>query len=141
MAETKYGRYLTRDCIKPNIKKEGAYVTSTRHLETFGGSDCTIDCIYITSPHLMITEPHRHDFAQYLCFFSANPNDATDFDAEIEMTLGEEREKHTITSPTAAYIPAGLYHGPLNFAKINKPVLFLDLALSGRYSRVEDTKK
>jgi hypothetical protein len=109
MAETKYGRYLTRDCIKPNIKKEGAYVTSTRHLETFGGSDCTIDCIYITSPHLM--------------------------------TLGEEREKHTITSPTAAYIPAGLYHGPLNFAKINKPVLFLDLALSGRYSRVEDTKK
>ena len=140
MAETKYGKYFTRDCLKPSPKREGAFLTSTRHLESFGGGDCSIDCIYITSPHLMITQPHQHEFAQYLHFFSANPDDARDFDAEIEITLGQEGEKHVINSPTAVYIPAGLHHGPLNFVKINKPVLFVDLVLSGKYARVGNTE-
>ena len=139
MARTKYGKYLTTECVKPDPKKEGSHVTSTRNLETFGGGHLAIDCIYITHPHLMISQPHQHEFAQYLSFFSANPNDARDFDAEIEMTLGEEGEKHIIKSPTAAYIPAGLLHGPINFAKINKPVLFVDIAVTGEYSRVGNT--
>jgi hypothetical protein len=139
MAETKYGKYLTRECVKSDKQREGASVTSTRHLESFGGGDCTIDCIYITSPRLMITQPHQHEFAQYLNFFSANPDDANDFDAEIEISLGEEGEKHAITSPTATYIPPGLHHGPLNFAKVNKPVLFVDIAMSGKYSRIGNT--
>jgi hypothetical protein len=87
----------------------------------------------------MITQPHKHEFPQYLHFFSANTDDAIDFDAEIEITLGEEREKHIITSPTAVYVPAGLDHGPLNFKKINKPVLFVDIAVTGTYSRVGNT--
>jgi len=139
MAKTKYGKYLTTECVKSDPKKEGSNVTSTRHLESFGGGHLSIDCIYITHPHLMISQPHKHEFAQYLSFFSANPNDAKDFDAEIEMSLGEEQEKHIINSPTAVYIPAGLHHGPINFAKINKPVLFVDIAVTGKYARVGDT--
>ena len=56
------------------------------------------------------------------------------------MTLGEEGEKHIIKSPAVAYIPAGLPHGPLNFVKINKPVLFVDIALSAEYTRVGNTE-
>jgi len=87
----------------------------------------------------MISQPHKHEFPQYLSFFSANPNDATDFDAEIEMSLGEEQEKHIVKAPTAVYIPAGMYHGPVNFAKVNKPVLFVDIAVTGNYTRVGNT--
>jgi hypothetical protein len=139
MARTKYGKYLTTEVIKEDPRKEGSHVTSTRHLESFGGGHLSIDSIYVTRPHLMITQPHKHEFPQYLSFFSANPTDAKDFDAEIEITLGEEQEKHIIKSPTAAYIPAGLLHGPLNFARIDKPVLFLDVAVTGKYSRVGNT--
>jgi hypothetical protein len=139
MAKTKYGKYLTTEVLKEDPKHPGAHVTSTRHLESFGGGHLSIDSMYITRPHLMISQPHQHEFSQYLSFFSANPNDAKDFDAEIEITLGEELEKHIIKSPTAAYIPAGLMHGPINFAKINKPVLFVDIALTGKYSRVGNT--
>jgi hypothetical protein len=87
----------------------------------------------------MISQPHVHEFPQYLSFFSSNPTDATDFDAEIEVYLGEEQEKHTIKSPSSVYVPAGLPHGPIKFAKINKPLLFIDIAVTGKYSRVGNT--
>ena len=139
MAETKYDRYFTRDCLKPHPEKEGVFLTTTRNLEWSGGGNYSIDCFFITSPRLMITQPHQHEFAQYLHFFSANPNDATEFDAEVEISLGEEGEKHIITEPTAVYIPSRLYHGPLNFVKINRPILFVDLVLTGKYTRIGDT--
>jgi hypothetical protein len=112
---------------------------STRQLQSFGDGHFSIDCIFVATPRLMIDKPHQHGFAQYLCFFSANPGNARDFDAEIEISLGEEGEKHIITSPTVAYIAAGLHHGPLNFARIGKPVLFIDIAMTGSYARIGDT--
>ncbi len=139
MAGTKYGKYLTTEVVKDDPEGKTSRVTSTRHLQDFGGGHLSTDCIYITHPHLMISQPHKHEFAQYLSFFSANPDDAKDFDAEIEISLGEEQEKHIVKSPTSVYVPAGLYHGPLNFLKINKPVLFLDIVATGKYSRVGNT--
>ena len=139
MAKTKYDKYLTTECVKPNKKREGSFITSTRELESFGGGELSIDCIFITTPHLMISQPHKHEFPQYLNFFSGNPDDPKELDAEIEVSLGEEEEKHIITSPTSVYIPAGLHHGPINFARVTKPFLFLDIAVTGKYSRVGDT--
>jgi hypothetical protein len=138
MAEMKYGGYLSKDCVIRS-KISNRLMMSTRQMESFGDGNFSIDCIYVTFPRLMIEKPHQHGFAQYLCFFSANPDDANEFDAEVELSLGEEGEKHRIISPTVAYIAAGLSHGPLNFARIGKPILFIDIAMSGRYSRVGDT--
>jgi hypothetical protein len=139
MTPTKYDELITTDCVKPGEKREGSSITSTRHLESFGGGHFSIDCIFLSQPRLMITQPHQHEFPQYLHFFSANTEDSSDFDAEIEITLGEEAEKHVITSPTAVYIPSGLFHGPLNFARITKPVLFIDIAVTAKYSRIGNT--
>jgi hypothetical protein len=137
MTEMKYGGYLTRNCVIPS-KVSNQLMMSTRQLESFGDGHFSIDCIYVTTPRLMIDKPHQHSFAQYLCFFSSNPGDPNEFDGEVEISLGEEGEKQRITSPTVAYIAAGLYHGPLNFVRIGKPILFIDIALTGRYSRVGD---
>jgi hypothetical protein len=148
MAKGKYDKYFTSEVVmeapaKEGQGKSGAFVTSTRHLgDKFGGGHLSIDCIYINRPHLMISQPHKHEFAQYLSFFSANPNDPRDFDAEIEMTVGEtaeKGEKHIITKPTSVYVAAGLYHGPLHFKVVNKPLLFIDIAVTGKYSRVGNT--
>ena len=139
MSGTKYGKYITTEVTKPDSKRPGVFLTSTRHLEKFGGGHLSIDCIYITYPHLMISQPHKHEFPQYLSFFSSNPKDAREFDAEIELTLGDPPEKHLIKSPASVYVPAGLNHGPINFTKINKPILFLDIAVTGKYSRVGNT--
>jgi hypothetical protein len=114
-------------------------MTSTRQLDSFGGGELSIDFIYLSKPRLVLTQPHKHEFAQYLSFFSTNQADARDFDAEIELTLGDELEKHLITCPTSVYVPAGMMHGPLEFKRVGKPVLFLDIALTQQYSRVGNT--
>jgi hypothetical protein len=139
VAKTKYDKYITTECVKEVTKRPGAYISSTRHIETFGGGELSIDAIYINRPHLMLTQSHQHEFAQYLSFFSANPDDPRDFDAEIEVTLGAEKETHIVTCPTSVYIPAGLFHGPLDFKRVTRPVLFLDIALTSKYSRVGNT--
>lgn len=143
MSETKFGKYFTTEVNKESPKFPGLWdVSSTRHLKGFGGGHLTVDCILITQSFEMVTQPHQHEFPQYLHFFTANPYDQRLFDAEIEMTLGEDEvhgEKHIITQPTALYIPPGVFHGPLNFKVINKPVLFVDIAVAGEYKRINDT--
>lgn len=139
MAGNKYGKYFTTECVKADPQNPGTSMTSTRNLASFGGGELSIDFIYLSKPRLVLTQPHKHEFAQYLSFFSTNPTDARDFDAEIEVTLGEDLEKHIVTCPTTVYIPAGLHHGPLNFKRVGKPVLFLDIALTREYSRVGNT--
>ena len=143
MPRTKFGKYFNTDLLKESPKFPGLWdAASTRHLKGFGGGHLSVDSIFITRAFIMVSQPHQHEFPQYLQFFSANPNDQKVFDAEIEMTLGEDEvhgEKHVITRPTVLYIPAGVFHGPLNFKVINKPVLFVDIAVSGEYRRVGDT--
>jgi hypothetical protein len=139
MSSGKYDKYLTRDCVKPS-KLTGQLMMSTRQLESFGDGKLSLDCVYVTAPHVMIEKPHQHTFSQYLCFFSANSADPSEFDAEIELCLGEEGELHRITSPTVVYVEPGLLHGPVTFTRIGKPILFVDLALTGAYSRVGETK-
>ena len=147
MAKSKFDKYFTQECVIEVKPKDGKgksrFLASTRHLtEKWGGGHLSVDCMQITQPHTMITQPHKHEFPQYLHFFSVNPNDARDFDAVIEFTVGDSEtsgKKYTITKPTAVYVAAGLFHGPLIFKEINKPVLFIDVAATGKYSRVGNT--
>ena len=143
MSGTKFEKYFTTEVLKESPKFPGLWdVSSTRHLTGFGGGHLSVDAIFITRPFVMVSQPHQHEFPQYLHFFSADPYEQRNFDAVIEMTLGEDKvhgEKHVITRPTSLYIPAGLFHGPLNFKVINKPVAFIDVAVAGEYKRIGDT--
>lgn len=138
MGETKYGKYLMTQCIEPKppeapgqsrvfLKAEGEELPGGVALSIIGG--------YQTEPYLMVEDSMVHDFDQCLLLMGADPNDLSDFDAEVELCLGEEREKHIISSATVVHIPAGLVHCPLNFVKVNKPVLFLDISIVGKYSK------
>ncbi len=65
--------------------------------------------------------PHKHDFAEVLCFFSTDPQDIHNLDAEIEFWI--EDEKHIITESVMVYLPPGTMHCPLAFPKVNKPLI------------------
>jgi uncharacterized RmlC-like cupin family protein len=60
--------------------------------------------------------------------------DMNEFDAEIEFSFGEEKEKHVINKPTVVVAPPGVYHCPLNYAKVNKPFYCLELFMTHQYS-------
>jgi len=86
--------------------------------------------------------PHIHKYDEFLIFLGADlPDLCSSFDAEVDLWMGEEMEKHTITSTTVVFIPKGMQHAPLNFRKINKPILFHALYLGpslDRENRVPD---
>jgi hypothetical protein len=135
MEETKYGKYIVKEpykkgsnaeVIEPLVNLEGA-----RH----GDAKLTLSRSWITQPFLMIKQPHKHDYDQFIIFAGGNPMDVRDFGAEVEVTLGEEGEKHIIDSPSLVHIPAGLSHGPLRFKRIDKPIEFLDIFLAPEYIR------
>jgi hypothetical protein len=137
MAKDKYGKYITLEPYrKPS--NEAMVVQPLVHLQGNihgGGSDITISRTWITQPFTMIQKSHNHDRAQFLMFGGGNPLDVTEFGAEIELYLGEEGEKHVITTPAVIYVPAGLYHGPLIYTRVDKPIEFLDIYLAPEYIR------
>jgi hypothetical protein len=94
-----------------------------------------IDWKYITGPTVLIEEPHSHDFEEFLIIQGNNPANPRDFDAEIELTLGEEGEKHIITGTTLICLPKGLVHGPVKFTRVGKPVVLVVYCMAPEYRR------
>jgi mannose-6-phosphate isomerase-like protein (cupin superfamily) len=128
--------------------KEGHHkqVTSPRLTLTsdkaFGNREFAIGWQAITKPFLMVAENHAHDFDQFLFFSGGEGTNMPDLGGVVELTLskdGKKLEKFTITESTCVFIPAGLYHCPLNFKKINnpkKPIIFMNLFFTSNYKRI-----
>jgi hypothetical protein len=130
MDKTKYGKYILRNAFKKHHQLEGL---------SANGDEMEADCILthhvFYKPELVLKQSHYHDdFMQILCFLGTNPMDVRDFGgAVIELYLGKEEEKHIIDSPVIVPLPKGMPHGPLNFKKIPKPVIFLEIMLTRKY--------
>ena len=134
MAETKYGKYMARhDLIIGGYGPEYIYTGEGDYDSNF-----TIMFLRITEPTLMEEYAHSHDFDMYLYFHSFDPDNMGDLGADIEIGLGEEREIHKITTPTSVYIPAGMIHCPLEFKRVDKPILFVHCTLASKYVKEDD---
>ena len=145
MAETKYGKHFVTEPrlrekanLPPQIAPSKAVLQSGPH---FGASNFSMCWECITEPMVMDSVPHSHDYDEFLAFFGSNAQDVFDFDAEIEIFVGEEGEKHIIDKATVFYIPKGLVHCPVVYKRIGKPVLFHVIALAPDYYDSATTKK
>ena len=91
-------------------------------------------------PYRMELESHHHDTDEYLIFLGATlPDLVGSFDAEIELFIGTEYEKHTITQATVLYIPRGLEHNPLDIKRLGKPMMFSALHMAPYFNGVYQT--
>ncbi|MBN1188652.1 MAG: hypothetical protein JXA46_02775 [Dehalococcoidales bacterium] len=137
MADTRYGQYILHDAVTYPVFK------NRKHLPSFSGKEelwsgitgmnCNFGLNCVTEPYLLPDPPHKHDFDEYLLFIGGNPLNMKEFDAVIEIALGEEWELHTITSTSIIYIPRGLQHCPVNVKRVGKPFLFGHIMLSEKY--------
>jgi hypothetical protein len=100
------------------------------------GVDAGWIVVPVLEPRMFQKEPHKHDFHQFFCFLGSDPEDIRKFDAEIEVYLGEEGEKHVITTPTVLHVPPGLMHCPMEYKRVGKPVIHLDVFFAPRYERI-----
>lgn len=77
---------------------------------------------------------HTHDFDEFIGFIGVGAQDNPyGLDSEIEVWLGGE--KFMITRSCLIYVPKGLRHCPVRFARIGKPVLFFTGGMATSYSR------
>ena len=131
MSDSKYGKYVVKKPVQ--IGKFGPELMY--YGEEVYKSDFTLMFLHISEPVLMEEFPHSHDFDMYLYFMGTD--DMSSLDAEIEIGLGEEREIHTITTPTSVYIPKGMVHCPLHFKRVGKPLLFVHASIAPKYTKIE----
>jgi hypothetical protein len=119
---------------------QGPPISTMSFLFSEYGVNASCILVPVLQPRLMEEQPHKHDFHQFLCFTGSNPLNIGDFDAEIDVWLGEEGEKHTITSPTILHYPPGLVHNPLNYKKVGKPVFHFDIFFAKEYVKIPVTR-
>ena len=142
MAETKYGKYFLREPFgiarHPEIEStviqigQGADVGGANFPVTTNFS-ITMEAIH--QAFLMTEKSHVHDYDEILFFVGGNPMDFRDFGAEVELSLGEELEKHIITTTTFVYVPKGLIHCPIHFKRVDKPIIFAAISLAPVYEK------
>ena len=100
MDSGKYGRYLTEGAtwaaLFPEHERVGPLIFQGG--EKVGGEAVGVGAEVITHAWCMDPFPLRHPEAdQFLVFMGTNLSDLNEFDAEIELCLGEEQEKYLIT--------------------------------------------
>jgi len=89
---------------------------------------------------LIMEFPHTHHAAdEYLVFTGADFRNFFEFDAEVDVWLGDDPERmemFTLTQPTIIRVPPKLYHCPVNFRRISKPIMFSAVYLDGDWSKI-----
>jgi hypothetical protein len=138
MTENKYAKYIIKEprMRPPHVEITKPIVSFNRGRTDFPEVKFSINWEVIEVPFVMEKAGHTHDWDQLLCFLGGNSNDFFDFGAEIEFFMGEEAERYIINTTSLIYVPRGLVHGPLEFTKVNKPILFNNIVLSASYGRV-----
>lgn len=128
-AEPRANDYVSLNSLPP-FPEIASPQTYFRGAAALPGATATIGWQVFTAPVCWETVPHVHKYDEFLIFLGAQlPDLCKSFDAEVDLWMGKELEKHTITSTTVVFIPKGVLHCPLNFRAIRKPVLFHALYL------------
>ncbi len=131
---TKYSKHHIKAPIGP--AKSGPPVPTLGFSAAEYGVDAGWIIVPVLEPRMFMDKPHKHDFHQFFCFLGGDPKNIGELDAEIEVYLGEEGEKHVITTPTILHIPPGLVHCPMEYKRVGKPVIHLDIYFAREYERI-----
>jgi uncharacterized RmlC-like cupin family protein len=133
--EQSYDRYFTKGVVRDNKwGGEGIGLSQVPAHIIPAGARISLALTAVRKPYMFHDATHKHNFTEFFFFLGSNPMDMNEFDAEVEFSFGEEREKHVITSPSIITVPPGVYHCPLNYAKINKPIYCLEAFLTSGYT-------
>jgi hypothetical protein len=135
----KYDKHLIKAPIGP--AKEGPPIKTLYFSAADYGVNATWIIVPILAPRTIEDKPHKHNFHQFFSFIGSNPRNLAEFDAEIEIYLGEEGEKHIITEPTVLHVTPGLMHNPMIYKKVGKPVIHLDIFFAPEYERIPASRK
>jgi hypothetical protein len=136
MAETKYGKYIIKEPLERGRIAPAMHICAEDGCvgAQFPGFPIEHQLLYIDQPMKMIPEPHAHDVDEIFFIFGGNPKNYFEFDAEIELFLGEEGESHIIDTTAIIYLPKGLIHCPVDIKRVGKPFQWMHVLFSPTYT-------
>ena len=137
MPKDKYKKYFLTEFREDSnlaaVTGPQAYFRGARQIP---GANLNMGWQLFTKPVHLEKEPHTHDVDEYLVFLGGKlPDLFSSFNAEIDFWMGEEQEYHLINKATIIFIPKGMVHTPLDFRKINEPVLFSAILLGPKFAK------
>jgi hypothetical protein len=142
MAARKYEKYILTDLKTPQQTQEAdtAYHyadRATRILwledEIMKGAFSIILSWYWKATEKEGSPSHVHDFDEVVGFIGNDPQNPSDLGGEVEFWL--EDEQYFLTKSCLIFCPAGLRHCPLRVTRVDRPLLFLAVSLTGKYKK------
>lgn len=135
MAVNKFEKYVMKGKpgLKPDADNPGVVTAVLEGPQGWSGISPRITWKYVSQPAVMKEEPHSHDFEEWMIFLPNNASEPQDFNAEIEISFGEEGETHKIDTSAVVFIPKGLAHSGVTFKKVGKPVMYATIYLAPDY--------
>jgi hypothetical protein len=118
------------------IKTDPAIVKSiiTVDDEVVPGAQMYADTKWIlpgSKTEIKLCESHTHEFGEMLGFYGFNYDNIQDLCAEIEIVI--DKEINIVDRSFAAYIPAGIQHGPIIVRNVRRPIFWVSSGITPRY--------
>ena len=151
MASLKYSKYIITEPkpLPPELQKKmeaerakrKSTIKSTRLMsvdDEIVNGFFYVDCNWLWSGSAEDTaeKPHAHSFDEVIGFVGSNRDDPHDLGGEITIWLGDRKE--VLTRSCLIFLPAGTRHCPILFNRIDKPVFFVTISPTGKYTRVNE---
>ncbi|MDM7994785.1 MAG: hypothetical protein QUT30_03765 [Acidobacteriota bacterium] len=135
MAKKKYGKYIIKEPLEKGSSAPSLHICAEKGCvgAQFNGFPVEVQLLTITKPMAFPHPTHAHDADEIFFIFGSNPKNYYDFDAEIEIHLGKEKEKHIVNSTSIVYVPKGLMHSPIAITKVNKPFQWMHVLFTPKY--------
>jgi hypothetical protein len=136
--QTKFGKYV----VTKQLYKKIDHYTGTSIVSHNGELQDNVSfCYHCLAKPITFDKPHTHNFREILCFIGGNPLDITDFSAEVEYTIGDE--KHVLREPGCVTMPPGQQHCPIAVKNVStqKPIVFIEISLTNQYGQAAPKKQ
>lgn len=82
---------------------------------------------------------HAHEWGEVFGFIGTRRDDPKDLGGEIEFWMNGE--KHLITKSSLVWVPPALKHCPIQFNRIDNPIILFTLGMTRKYSLIPAEKQ
>ena len=142
---SKYNKYFLQNPIdygENRYYEAGYYGPNVWYKGADYNTNFTMCFVRVEESMVMEEDSHTHDFDMYIWFLPADPRDMEDLGCEIEYFIGsgEEQERFIVTKTSSFYCPKGIFHGPLTFKNVTKPVYLVHATMAEDYKTWRDMK-
>ncbi len=134
MKKTKYRRFFSEEIIEES-RYPGVTSAAVCYKGDRGGHDLTFEWNCIGQSMTVDDVPRCPDRDQFILFAGTDLDNLRDFGAKVRLYLGSEKIERVITEPKLVYIPRGLSYGPLAFAEVEAPIVWMNFFIGPQFSK------